>query len=139
MGTLTIGEVARQVGVRPSTLRYYESVGLLPAPRRVNGQRRYNEEVLQHLAIIQLAKQGGFTVAEIQTLLRGFTTDTPPSVRWRALAQQKLPHLEALITQAQQMKRVLEVGLSCSCLRFEECLIVNEQGCVEGQADAPLP
>jgi DNA-binding transcriptional MerR regulator len=40
-GLLTIGELARRAGVSPSALRYYEEVGLLPAPVRVSGQRRY--------------------------------------------------------------------------------------------------
>lgn len=136
---LTIGEVARRAGVRPSTLRYYEEVNLLPAPQRVSGQRRYAASVLDHLALIQLAKQGGFTIAEIQTLLHGFETGTPPSARWRALAEQKLPQVEALIHQAQQMKRVLEMGLACHCLRFEECLIVEGEGCCVGQESEAAP
>ncbi len=42
MPDLTIGDVARRSGLRPSALRYYEEAGLLPAPARVNGRRRYD-------------------------------------------------------------------------------------------------
>jgi MerR family redox-sensitive transcriptional activator SoxR len=73
--------VARRVGIRTSALRYYERVGLLPAPRRVSGRRRYDESTVQMLRLIQLAQGAGFTVAEIQTLLHGFAPDTPPAAR----------------------------------------------------------
>ena len=90
MEELAIGEVARRAGIRPSALRYYESIGLLPAPRRVNGQRRYDERTVQLLKIVRLAQHAGFTVAEIQVLLHGFAPDTPPAARWQPLAQQKI-------------------------------------------------
>ena len=121
MENLTISEVARRAGVRASTLRYYESVGLLPAPARVSGQRRYAPEILDHLAVIRLAQEAGFTIAETQTLLHGFSPDTPPPERWRELATRKLPEVDALIARAQTMRHILETGLQCECLALEEC------------------
>ena len=132
MEDLPIGEVARQAGIRPSALRYYESIGLMPAPKRVSGRRRYDESTVQMLKVVQLAQQAGFTVAEIQTLLHGFAPDTPPAARRRPLAQQKIAELDAFIVRAHQMKRVLETGLDCGCLRLEDCAIALEHGrCVE--------
>ena len=52
---LTIGEVARQSGLNTSALRYYESVGLLPAPRRVNGRRRFDPGVVRLLGTVRFA------------------------------------------------------------------------------------
>ena len=121
MENLTISEVARRAGVRASTLRYYESVGLLPAPARVSGQRRYAPKILDHLAVIRLAQEAGFTIAETQTLLHGFSPDTPPPERWRELATRKLPEVDALIARAQTMRHILEMGLQCECLSLEEC------------------
>jgi MerR family redox-sensitive transcriptional activator SoxR len=129
MEELAIGEVARRAGIRPSALRYYESIGLLPAPRRVSGRRRYDESTVQMLRVVQLAQQAGFTVAEIQTLLHGFAPETPPAARWQPLARKKLRELDALIERAQQMKQVLETGLNCGCLRLEDCAIALDQGC----------
>jgi len=83
------------------------------------------------LKVVQLAQSAGFTVAEIQTLLHGFAPDTPPAARWQPLAHQKLCELDALIARAQQMKRVLEKGLNCGCLRLEDCAIVLEEGCCQ--------
>ncbi len=127
---MTIGEVARRAGVRPSTLRYYERVGLLPVPGRENGRRRYDGgvlgEVLDRLAVVGVAQQAGFTIAEIRTPLDGFSEDTPPSERWRVLAGDKLPEVEALIGRARGMKRLLERGLECECLRIEDCELLAE-------------
>lgn len=131
MEELAIGEVARRAGIRPSALRYYESVGLLPAPKRVSGRRRYDEGTVQMIKVVQLAQQAGFTIAEIQTLLHGFAPDTPPAARWQPLAQHKIAELDAQIERAQQMKQILQTGLHCGCLRLEDCAIVLERGCCE--------
>jgi MerR family transcriptional regulator, redox-sensitive transcriptional activator SoxR len=127
--SMSIGEVARNTGVRPSALRYYESVGLLPLPERANGRRRYDgellREVLDRLAVVRVAQQAGFTISETRTLLDGFSEDTPPSERWRILARDKLPEVEALVERALSMKDLLERGLRCECLRLEECSLVG--------------
>jgi MerR family redox-sensitive transcriptional activator SoxR len=119
---LTITHVAEQAGIRPSTIRYYESIGLLPPPVRVSGRRRYDEGVLQHLAIIATAQRMGFTIAQIGTLLHGFDAETPAWVRWQTLARDKLPEIDALITHAQGMKRLLEASKRCECVTLAECV-----------------
>jgi MerR family redox-sensitive transcriptional activator SoxR len=118
---LSIGEVARRAQLNQSAIRYYESIGLLPDPQRVGGQRRYGESVLTRLAVIELAQRAGFTLAETRTLLNGFSATVPPSARWRSLAHRKLPEVEALIARATGMKRLLEEGLECECLTLAEC------------------
>jgi MerR family transcriptional regulator, redox-sensitive transcriptional activator SoxR len=130
MKELTIGEVAKQAGIRASAIRYYESVEVLPAPRRINGRRLYDSSVLDRLAIIQMAQQAGFTVSEIRTLFNGFTPETPASARWEVLARQKLTEVDALILRAQAMKRVLEEELlRCRCLTIDECArYIRDQG-----------
>jgi MerR family redox-sensitive transcriptional activator SoxR len=131
MASMSIGEVAWWAGVRPSTLRYYEGVGLLPSPERMNGRRRYDGEVLgevlDRLAVVRVAQKAGFTISEIRTLLDGFPEDTPPSERWRALAREKLTEVEALIERALGMQDLLEKGLRCECLRLEECSLVSDE------------
>src|SRR3954454_12275921 len=92
--TRTIGQVAAQSGVPASTIRYYEEIGLLPAPQRANGQRRYADSITQKLGVIRLAQQAGFSIAEIHSLLHNFPQDAPPSERWQRLARQKLDALE---------------------------------------------
>lgn len=137
MDELTIGEVARRAGMRTSAVRYYESVGLLPLPRRASGgHRRYDASVLELLAILRVAQQAGFTLAEMHLLVAGFDASTPASERWQQLAQAKLEEVEAIITHAQQTKRMLERLLQCSCLHLGECLQAYQS---EGLAPVPAP
>jgi len=73
-----------------------------------------------------MAQQAGFTVAEIQTLLHDFPSDTPPSVRWKVLATRKLVEINALIERANAMKKLLEQALECQCVELEACIQVTE-------------
>jgi MerR family redox-sensitive transcriptional activator SoxR len=137
MSDLGIGEVAARVGVRTSTLRYYESIGLLPAAERVNGRRRYDERTVQLLRVLLLAQQAGFTLNEMRTLVHGFDPDTPPAARWRVLATQKQAELDAQIARAQQMKRILQTALQCGCVRIEDCVVaLDGTGCTTPAPEA---
>ncbi|HEU5198797.1 MAG TPA: MerR family transcriptional regulator [Ktedonobacterales bacterium] len=119
---LTISEVARQAGIRASAIRYYESVGLLPLPQRVSGQRRYQADILRRLAFIQAAQAVGFSVADMQTLVHELDGDTPLSARWQSLARRKLAEVDTLIQRAQGMRQMLEQGLQCGCPDLEDCI-----------------
>ena len=66
---LAIGAVAERSGMSTSRIRYYEARGLLPAPERVSGKRRYRSGVLRRLAIIDAAQRVGFGLDEIRDLL----------------------------------------------------------------------
>lgn len=67
---MTIGAVARRVGVAIDTIRYYEREGLLPEPlRRASGYRSYDEGAVRQLRFIRRAKDLGFTLEEIRDLL----------------------------------------------------------------------
>lgn len=124
METLTIGEVAKLAGIQASAIRYYESVGILPRPQRLNGHRRYDASVLSRLTLIRIAQSAGFTIAQISRLFDGFDRDVPASARWQQLAHQKLIEVNALIDHAQAMKRLLEEELlRCKCVTLEECAV----------------
>jgi MerR family transcriptional regulator, redox-sensitive transcriptional activator SoxR len=86
---LTIGEVARRAELRPSAIRYYEKLGLLPEPPRQSGQLRYDPRILERLAIVRFAKFVGFKVGEIRLLLDG-SPDRPPPQRWREMAETRV-------------------------------------------------
>lgn len=121
MAELSIGQVAKRVGVAASAIRFYESEGLLPKADRRGGRRVYPESILQSLALIDLAKSAGFTIAEIRQLLRGFSRRTPPGVRWRSLASSKVEELDARIQEAERMKGVLEAVMGCECPTLDDC------------------
>jgi MerR family redox-sensitive transcriptional activator SoxR len=120
---LTIGQIARQVHVAPSAIRYYEEIGLLPLPARVNGRRRYDQSTVQRLCVIERAQQAGFTLGEIRELFFGFMVGTHPNARWEALAQQKLDELDEQLRRIQTMQALLREGLRCGCLTMEQCTI----------------
>lgn len=125
MQRLTIGQVAQRAGVRPSAIRYYESIALLPPPERSGGQRRYEPAVLDRLAFIGAARKLGFSLAEIQTLLTAGALGTPLATRWRGLARQKLGEIDRVIAQATLIRFSLLGGLECGCADLASCL-----GCI---------
>jgi len=122
MSGLRISDVARQAGLQASAIRYYEQIGLLPKPERESGQRRYDEAALYRLALIQRARQLGFTLAEIRELFFGFRSVTPASERWRALSQRKLAELSDQMKSIKTMQRLLhELRTRCRCTTLEQC------------------
>ncbi len=137
MGALTIGEVARRAGVRTSAIRYWEDEGVLPPPRRVGGQRRYDETVLARLAVVRLAQEIGFSVADLRALVDGFEAEGVAPARWRELAQRKLVEIDALIDRAEGMKRLLEESLGCGCLTLDACELVLARQRRDGGATQP--
>jgi MerR family redox-sensitive transcriptional activator SoxR len=118
---LTISEIAKQIGLRPSAIRYYEQIGILPPAQRVSGQRRYDASVLHRLVVIQRARQTGFTLTEIKKLFFGFRIGTPPSVRWQKLKERKIVELDAMLEHIQTMRALLERQGKCRCTALEEC------------------
>jgi DNA-binding transcriptional MerR regulator len=114
---MPIGEVARRAGLRASAIRYYERLGLLPAPERSGGRRRYDEGVLAQLAVIGFARRSGFTLREIRRLFAG----RPYSASLRTLAHRKLAELDVAIERTRAMQELLRRALRCNCLTLEEC------------------
>ena len=123
MKTLSIGEVARRTGVRTSALRYYEDAGILPAAGRISGRRVYDTDMLRRIDVLRFAQQAGFTLDEIKVLFHGFGSTTPLSARWQKLAREKLKELDELAKRVERMRRALEVGLKCGCVRIEDCTL----------------
>ena len=138
-GGLRIGEVARRSGLAPSAIRYYEGLGLLPKPAYVGGKRRYDASVFEWLSLIALAREAGFTMAEVKRLVTGFTPGTRPAARWQELATRKLAEIDAMVARAERMRAVLRVALDCGCFRLEDCAALLEAGPVNGQSPCVLP
>jgi DNA-binding transcriptional MerR regulator len=107
---LTIGELAKRTGVATSALRYYEELGLLPAPGRVSGQRRYPESAVGLVGVILLLRDTGFSLRESKALL-GSRTQAVEG--WRDLDEQ--------IAKAQTAKDVITHGLACPHDDFTTC------------------
>ena len=96
---LTIGAVAALAGKRPSSIRYYEQIGLLPPAARVSGRRVYGPDAVRTLAVIETGQRAGLTLDEIKALLSASPDDQAAidtfwrpgrsawgQVRWRSSA-----------------------------------------------------
>src|SRR5579862_964536 len=122
MAGLTISEVAKQIGLRASAIRYYEQIGILPPAPRTSGQRRYDSTVLYRLAIVQRARQLGFTLEEIRQLFFGFQPGTRASQRWQKLSLRKLEELDALMADIKAVRHLLkQIMRRCQCDTLDQC------------------
>jgi DNA-binding transcriptional MerR regulator len=125
-GLLTIGDLARRTGRRASSIRYYESIGLLPRPPRVSGRRRYSPETIRTLAVLETAQRAGLSLAEIGTLLEARPDDASAIERLRELAERRLPEVRALIERTQLVERWLESASECTCPSLDDCPLFDE-------------
>jgi DNA-binding transcriptional MerR regulator len=117
-GLLTIGELAGRTGVTTSALRYYEELGLLPAPARVSGQRRYPESAARVVGTILLYSDAGFTLAEQKALM---ASHEGTCGEWRRLARRKLVELDERIARAQAAREAIRHGLRCPHEDVTQC------------------
>jgi MerR family transcriptional regulator, redox-sensitive transcriptional activator SoxR len=125
---LTIGEIAQRAGVAASTIRYYESIGLLPEPEREHGQRRYDETVLGKLGFIGVAQSAGFSLEEIKGLVENIDDGDAMADPMRQLSSRKLEEIDALLERTKAMKGWLEVAKECGCMTPEECALFPAAG-----------
>ena len=114
---LTIGQLARLAGVRPSALRYYDAIGLLPPAGREAGRRWYDEASLRRLAAIELWQQAGLRLDEITALM----ATRPGAAERRTAIRARLAELEALVRAAQRAKDLLEHALACPSEVLDDC------------------
>ena len=106
--TMTIGELADQLGVTVQTIRYYERRALLvPAERRASGYRVYTQAAVERLRFIRRAQELGFTLAEVGDLLalRLDPGSTASDVKQRAV--QKMDEIDAKIRDLEQIREAL--------------------------------
>lgn len=118
---LLIGQVARRAGLRPSAIRYYESIGLLAEPERIAGRRHYPPSVLRTLALIAAGQRAGLTLEELRELLTN--VDAPGAVpeHLQAIARRKLPAADAMIARAVRAKTWLQMAAECCCPTLDDC------------------
>ena len=103
---LTISFVAKRAGVGVETVRYYQRIGLIEEPDKpISGYRVYPEEAIARLSFIQSAKQLGFTLSEISSLLG---LGDGKCVETKKLASKKLESINLKIEDLRSMACVLE-------------------------------
>jgi DNA-binding transcriptional MerR regulator len=127
MQAFPISEAARMSGVKVPTIRYYEEIGLLPAPPRSEGNRRLFEAVdLRRLAFIRHARELGFGVEAIRTLLSLQDDPDRSCAAADAIARTRLAEVEERIAKLEAMKAELQRMLGqCASGRISDCRVIE--------------
>jgi DNA-binding transcriptional MerR regulator len=118
---MIISELAGAFGIRPSTLRFYERIGILSPAGRVSGRRRYDEAAERRLAFILSARESGFTLTEIKGLISAAAQGTSPRRLWRDAAAVKRDRLEKEIRRLKAVRQSLEQKTACRCKTLQDC------------------
>lgn len=126
-GPFSIGEVARVSGVKVPTVRYYEEIGLLPAPPRTEGGRRsYGEADMRRLAFIRHARELGFEIEAIRTLLQLQDQPEQSCAAADAIARDRLVEVERRIASLNALKAELERMVDgCSHGHVAACRVIE--------------
>ena len=111
---VAIGTAARRAGVSPRMVRHYESLGLLaPVARTESGYRQYSEADIHALRFIRRARDLGFSMPEIATLLGLWQDKQRASASVKQIAQTHIDDLQQRIAAMQAMQRTLAQLVSC--------------------------
>jgi Cu(I)-responsive transcriptional regulator len=111
---MRIGAAAEQAGVNVQTLRYYERRGLLPRqPRRTSGYREFPDEAVRVVRFVKRAQDLGFTLDEIEELLKLRNDKRRDRGRIRTIAGKRVREIERKIAALQAMKQALSHLIHC--------------------------
>ena len=127
-GKLTIGELAKETGVKVVTIRYYEQIGVLPSPARTaSNYRIYSGEDARRLRFIRRCRDLGFSLHEIHELLRLSSENGPSCAEICRITER---HLRAIEDKVADLKRLASelhrISSSCSGSRpMAECRILE--------------
>jgi MerR family transcriptional regulator, copper efflux regulator len=109
VSSLTIGKLAKSAGVGVETIRFYERQGLLPEPaRRMSGYRSYGPDAVARLEFIRRAKDLGFTLNEIKSLLSLRRDPNSTAADVKREAQRKIQDVDEKIRNLQAIRRALQ-------------------------------
>lgn len=113
---LTISQAAQLTGISAKMIRYYEEIGILPkAARTASGYRLYNDSLLQQLGFVRQARDLGFTLDEIQSLLKLWRDPCRESREVKAIAEQHLADVSLKIAELTRMQQALQ-RLAADCI-----------------------
>ena len=124
---MTIGAVAALAGKRPSSIRYYEQIGLLPPAARVSGRRVYGPDTVRTLAVIETGQRAGLSLEEIRALLSASPDDQAAIERLREVADTKLPQIKDLIARTEIVRDWLESAARCECPSLDDCPLFDDR------------
>lgn len=124
---LAIGEAAKRSGVKVATIRYYEQIGLLPAPPRTDANRRlYDDDDVRRLAFIRHGRELGFEIEAIRTLLVLQDNPNQTCAEADAIARSRLIEVDRRIAKLSALRGELQAMVeSCRHGRLAECRVIG--------------
>jgi DNA-binding transcriptional MerR regulator len=137
---LSIGRVAEKSGCTPPTIRYYESIGLLPSPARsLSGRRSYGARDVARLAFIRRARDFGFGIAEVRELLAASDAPADGCRAARPVVEEHLRAVRAKRAELMALEKALrtilsrcdeacQTGSAGPCAIFERFRLPEETG-----------
>ncbi|MCW3837245.1 helix-turn-helix domain-containing protein [Sphingomonas canadensis] len=125
-----IGELARATGTKVETIRFYEKIGLLPAPERTEGNYRdYSHPHLARLSFVRRARDLGFTLDQVRALLTLADDRDQPCSAVDIVAREHLSQIDRKIADLQSLRRELDGIISqCGHGAISECRIIEALG-----------
>lgn len=125
---MNIGTVARETGIPSKTIRYYESIGLIPPARRGdNGYRRYERTDVETLRFIQRARNLGFPLQDVAQLLGLWRDRERSSADVKSLALKHIADIEHRINELEGMRATLQdLTKRCQGDHRPDCPILRE-------------
>jgi MerR family redox-sensitive transcriptional activator SoxR len=110
---MTIGMAARAAGVKPSAIRYYESIGILPPPPRRNGVRVYDDATIMQLQLVRFYRASGIPIRRLALLFP--PDDEICRQHHRAAVLERIAEIDSLVDEARITQRRLKDLLECCC------------------------
>ncbi|WP_180898622.1 Cu(I)-responsive transcriptional regulator [Martelella soudanensis] len=131
---MNIGQAARQSGLPPKTIRYYEEIGLVVADRAPNGYRDYSDNLVHRLNFVHRSRDLGFSVEECRLLLSLYDDDARESAEVKALATAKIAEINEKLARLAGLKATLQhLADHCHGDHRPDCPILEE---LSGGSDA---
>jgi DNA-binding transcriptional MerR regulator len=125
--SLPIGALSAQSGVKVPTIRFYEQIGLIPAPPRgENNRRSYGPEDARRLVFIRHARELGFEIEDIRALLALSSEPQASCASVDGIARQHLATIERRIAHLNALKRELEQMIEACChAQVRQCRVIE--------------
>lgn len=125
---MKIGEVARVVGMSPSAIRYYETVGIMPKPSRKNGVRCYEAEAVDDLRLLRFCRTSGIPIRGLASMTKHARGTRARREVWLDVAKARMADLDSCIKEAERTRGLLEEAVACDCNGNREVCTVLKTG-----------
>ena len=114
----SIGQVAEMFGMPISTLRYYDKQGLFPKMERASGIRKFSEQEIEALRVIECLKKAGMEIKDIRQFMDWCSEGSSTYPQRKAMFEERKAHMEAAIAR---MNRTLDM-LKFKCWYYEQAI-----------------